>query len=142
MPYLQQSDVVPAFIEQKIFDQALDDTGDGTADSGAWDALVAAVSEEADGILASRFDVPFSDADVPPQVKTAVRFGVLEALWLRRGYSPESNPYAAKAALAMKALVKLAESKLPVGPAGAPASAGGRALKAKSKFTPTSGTAL
>jgi phage gp36-like protein len=70
------------------------------ADAGAWDKLIADVSEEIDGLLGQRFTVPFS-SPYPPLVVVASKVLAAEALYLKRGLARDANPWS-KAAERMR----------------------------------------
>jgi phage gp36-like protein len=76
--------------------QALDDDGDGAADSQAWSDVQKAVEDEINGILGTRFPVPFANP-VPAVVLNAAQVLAADALYRRRGTPDESNPFAAQA---------------------------------------------
>ncbi len=92
--------------------QALDDDRDGVID--AWDAVCDQACEAVDGVLGSRFSVPFSP--VPAVVKRAARVFALEIVYLRRGIKGEDNPWTAQADDIRKQLTAISEGKTPLGP--------------------------
>lgn len=114
MPYLLkpdiESDIPPAFLTE-----ALDDAGSGVADPALWDKVEASARDEVDGTLGQRFPVPF-EAPIPPVVRHAMRVLVLERLYLRRGLSGDSNPWAAQAAKIREKLTRIANGEEPLTP--------------------------
>lgn len=90
MPYVLRPDVEtkipPAFVVQ-----ALDDDADGVEDTGAWDALAAAVDAEIDGYLSRRFPLPLSDT--PAALRSGACILACEAIHQRRGAYGDKNPF-------------------------------------------------
>ncbi|MBI5770858.1 MAG: DUF1320 family protein [Verrucomicrobia bacterium] len=95
--------------------QALDDDGDGAADAGLFDQLVANAQTEIDGILGQRFEVPFSNP-IPSVVVDACTKLVAEKLYARRGFSGDKNPWEKKAAEVRAELKAIAKGERPLTP--------------------------
>jgi phage gp36-like protein len=91
MAYIVQSDL-EGKIPPALIDQALDDDGDGAADAGAWDKLIADVTQEIDGILGQRFAVPFT-TPYPALVIVASKVLAAEAMYKKRGMAKDANPW-------------------------------------------------
>jgi phage gp36-like protein len=96
MAYIVQGEL-EGKLPPAIIEQALDDDGDGAADPGAWDKLIADVTQEIDGILGQRFSVPFP-APYPALVIAASKALAAEAMYLKRGVAPDANPWTKHAA--------------------------------------------
>jgi hypothetical protein len=94
MPYIELADMQAA-LPPEITENLLDDHGVGLGDAAAWAKIVAAVSREIDGKLGMRFAVPLSP--VPAVVHDAAFVLAAEALYHRRGYYGEANPWTARA---------------------------------------------
>lgn len=116
MPYLMLSQL-SAVLPPQFLVQALDDDGDGNADPGVWESVVAAVSTEIDGNLGSRFATPFANP-IPAVVADAALKLAAEALYLRRGFGSEEkpNPWAARAKEARARLAAIAAGDQPLTP--------------------------
>ena len=66
----------------------------GFEDSGQIDLIIGIVDNEIDGLLASRYSVPFT-APVPAMVANAALILACDAVYRRNGAGgPESNPWA------------------------------------------------
>lgn len=107
------AEVPPQFITQ-----ALDDNGDGTADAGLFDQIVANAQAEVDGILGQRYTVPFQNP-VPAIVVDATTKLVAERLYSRRGLDGEKNPWSKKASDVRALLKTIAKGEVPLTPAAA-----------------------
>jgi phage gp36-like protein len=91
MAYIIQSDL-EGKIEPKMIVQALDDDGDGVADSGAWDKVYADVEQEIHGAISARYSVPFS-APYPAAIVSFCLALAAAALYSRRGITGDANPW-------------------------------------------------
>jgi len=107
------AEVPPQFITQ-----ALDDNGDGVADTGLFDQVVANAQAEVDGILGQRYTVPFQNP-VPAVVVDATTKFVAEKLYSRRGLDGEKNPWSKKASDARTLLKQIAKGEIPLTPSAA-----------------------
>lgn len=107
------AEVPPQFITQ-----ALDDDGDGVADAGLFDQIVANAQAEVDGILGQRYTVPFANP-IPAIVVDATTKLVAEKLYSRRGTEAEKNPWAKKASEVRALLKSIAKGEVPLTPAAA-----------------------
>lgn len=119
MAYVTQVQVetkIPAL----VLNDALDDNGDGLADSGKLDEIIALASQEVDGYLAGLFDVPFADP-APAKVATAAFVFTCEAIYQRRSISDEKNPFAKTAAWWREHLQRVGNRELPFDAATEPA---------------------
>jgi phage gp36-like protein len=112
--YLSEADLTPHLPPQFLL-QALDDDGDGSADSGVLNSILTASSDEVDSLLGSRYPVPFS-APLPALVKTAARVFALETLYRRRGFSGDQNPWETRAKDLRDRLNRIGQGKEPLGP--------------------------
>jgi phage gp36-like protein len=105
------AEVPPQFVLQ-----ALDDDGDGVADTGLFDQVVANAQAEVDGLLGQRYAVPFQNP-VPAIVVDATTKFVAEKLYSRRGLDGEKNPWSKKAADVRALLKQIAKGEVPLTPA-------------------------
>lgn len=102
--------IPPAFLLE-----ALDDDRDGVEDSGLYEVIAENASNEVDGFLGARVDVPMAEP-VPIAVQ-ASRIFCMEALYIRRGYSEETdppNPWAAQAKAMRARLGRIASGDEPL----------------------------
>lgn len=104
------AEVPPQFVTQ-----ALDDNGDGVADAGLFDQVVANAQAEVDGILGQRYTVPFQNP-VPALVVDATTKLVAERLYSRRGLDGDKNPWAKKASEIRAILKAIAKGEMPLTP--------------------------
>lgn len=95
MPYTTRANILTLIPAQKLND-ALDDDQDGAEDKGLLDALIAQVSGDIDGFLASIYPVPFPDP-APAKVAAAALIFVCEAIYARRLEADQTNPYKSRA---------------------------------------------
>lgn len=98
-------------IPDEFLTQALDDDGDGVADSGVWDQIAAQASTDVDAFIGGRYTVPLS-APIPATVSRAARIFALEKLYLRRGVQP--NPWKAQADELRALLGKIGTGEVPL----------------------------
>jgi phage gp36-like protein len=111
MPYvslIQIQTKIPA----AILNDALDDDGDGKADAGQFDAIVATASAEIDGYLSGLFAVPFADP-APAKVVSAAMAFVCEMIYQRRGVQEERNPFDSVAKFWRKHLQQVGNREIP-----------------------------
>ncbi len=104
-----------ALIPPQFLTEALDDNGDGVADPGVFDAVVAAVQQEIDGALGQRFAVPFANP-IPAVVADAALVLAGFSLYARRGVAEEKNPFAARAREIRAKLAAIAQGQQPLAP--------------------------
>ena len=109
MSYVEQADI-EALIPADFLKQALDDDGDGEADSGVWDKVVAAVQDEIDGALGQKYAVPFADP-YPAVVKAAAKVLTLWSVYQRRGFHGDANPWETEAKRQRDKLDKIGSGK-------------------------------
>jgi phage gp36-like protein len=81
-----------AYVQPDMIVQAVDDDADDAADSGLFATVLAAVQAEIDGALGGVYDTPF--AVVPAAIEHAANILCAEALWIRRGATRDTNPFA------------------------------------------------
>jgi hypothetical protein len=84
-----------AALPADITAQLLDDLGAGAPTPGVWTEVVAQVTAEIDGKLAMRFALPLSP--VPQVIANAAFVLAAEALYQRKGFFGEKNPWCARA---------------------------------------------
>jgi phage gp36-like protein len=120
--YIEQSDVA-GLIPADFLTEALDDNGDGAADSGIWDSALAAAQNEVDGRLGGLYTVPFSGT-IPAVVKAATQTLSLWLIYKRRGVADAANPWAELAMKWLDKLDKIGSGKEPLVAAVTPKVAG------------------
>ena len=108
-------DQVTAKLPLQFVTEALDDDGDGLLDAEVWEAVADGAARDVDGLLAMRYDVPFT-APLPAVVVTASLCFVMESLYDRRGLTGEKNPYLKRAEDERKKLRDIGSGKLPLTP--------------------------
>lgn len=111
MPYVTLTDL-QGKIPGPFLSEALDDGPDITPAS-VWDLIAAGVGKEIDGILGTRYPVPFSNP-VPAVVSRAAIVLASEAIFLRRG--KDENPYTKQAAAVRNQLGKIGSGEQPLAP--------------------------
>ncbi len=82
MAYVTRDQVEDKIAPPVLLD-ALDDDGDGQEDSGRFDSIVGAASQEVDGYLAGLYAVPFADP-APAKVRAAAFVFTCELIYNRR----------------------------------------------------------
>lgn len=95
MSYATRSSL-EAIIPPHFITQALDDDGDGKEDEGLWDIISAAVDSDINAYLSGRYTTPFPDP-APDLVVSAAKVFTAEALYARRGFESDRNPYTSRA---------------------------------------------
>ncbi len=107
--------VTQAQIETEIpplhLNDALDDDGDGSADSGLLDNLISKAEQAVDAFLGGIFTVPF--ATPPAAVKEAAFVFTCEAIYNRRQIL-DKNPYKERADYWRDRLEKIGNGELPL----------------------------
>jgi phage gp36-like protein len=111
MPYVTQSQVT-AKIPAPVLNDALDDDGDGQADPGSLDNIIALASQEVDSYLMGLFNTPFQDP-APAKVQSAAFSFVCEMIYQRRAVPEEKNPFTAPAKFWREHLQKVGNRELP-----------------------------
>lgn len=89
--YISRDEIL-ASIPEPVLRDALDDNGDGLEDDGRLDTIIAGACEECDGLVASRFTVPF--ATTPALIKSAAHCFACAAIYARRRVPESANPFA------------------------------------------------
>ena len=112
MAYFLRSEL-EAKVPHLLVVQALDDDQDGEEDPGNWDALVAEVGRQIDGRLEGRFAVPLAEPH-PAVVREAAVIFAAEAVYLRRGFGGEQNPWLSQANASRARLEKIGRGDLPL----------------------------
>ncbi|WP_448579263.1 phage protein Gp36 family protein [Thermosphaera sp.] len=92
MVYVSQSDL-DGLIPPQFLAEALDDNQDNHEDAGLWDKIAAQASGAVDALLGQRYRVPFTPP-FPSLVTQAARVFAAYALYRRRGYTDDRNPFA------------------------------------------------
>jgi phage gp36-like protein len=87
---------IETLIPPQFIVQALDDNGDGSEDTGLFEAIATAADAQVDAYLGGRFATPFPDP-APALVAEAAKVFIAETLYSRRGFAGEANPYTARA---------------------------------------------
>ena len=104
---------IQAAIPAPILVDACDDDGDGSADSGVLDEVIAAASNAVDGLLAGRFSVPFA-GDPGPTVREASFVFACELVYDRRELTDTKNPFKSRADAMRTLLSKIAAGDQPL----------------------------
>ncbi len=110
MAYVTQTEI-QAKIPATVLNDALDDDGDGAADSGTLDQVISLAAQEVDGFLSGLFTVPFADP-APAKVRTAAFAFACEMIYQRRNVPADKNPYSAAAAWWRNHLQKVGNREL------------------------------
>lgn len=124
MPYVQQADIV-VDIPPDFLTQALDDNGDGVADTGLWDQIAQLVSDEIDAQIGVRYQVPLVPNTgtypltngFPPIVVNAARVLACEKLYGRRSIGEGRNPWTSRANATRTQLAAIGAGNFPLDPA-------------------------
>jgi phage gp36-like protein len=127
-----------AAVPPQFITQALDDDGDGVADTGLFDQILANAQTEVDGLLGQRYAVPFSNP-IPAIVVDATTKFVAETLYLRRGIEGDKNPWAKKAADVRATLKAIAKGDMPLTPAASREKPSASAITEPAKTTSARG---
>lgn len=149
MPYITLADMQAA-LPPEITDSLLDDHGAGVGDAAAWTRIAEAVEREINGRLAMRYTLPL--ASVPAVVADAAFTLAAEALYQRRGFYGESNPWTARAQGIRGTtgqqggqpglLDRLANGEIPLFAAATPTNAQGGVITAPAKTQSANGHIL
>jgi phage gp36-like protein len=135
--YISQQQVEDEFTAPRLRD-ALDDDGDGQADEGLLDRIIAAAQLAVDGFLGGRYLTPFTGA-VPPLVADATLVFVCEKIHDRRRQSPEEkNPYRERADAYRDRLKRIADRQESLDAAERPAFTPGAVLSTPSALNGSS----
>jgi phage gp36-like protein len=122
--------------------QALDDDEDGSADAAAWAAVVADVQSKIDGILGTRYSVPFTNP-IPAVVLDAAKTFACDFIYARRGMTTEeSNPWMDRAEKTFETLKEIAAGKLPLTPDKGRSKPSASVITSSAKTVPTGGQNL
>ncbi len=113
MPYLMLSDL-SGMIPGQFLIEALDDDGDGAADSAVVDQVLADAGAEVDGKVGGRYKTPFT-MPYPAKVVLAAKFFAIRALYTRRGKA-DANPYKKQADDMDTELAAIAKGDAPLDP--------------------------
>lgn len=111
MAYVTQARIETALPPQHLRD-ALDDDGDGQADSGILEEIIASASQAVDGFLAGLFAVPFADPAPAAAAEAAFVFA-LERIYDRR-QAGERNPWRSQADGWRERLERMGKGDLPL----------------------------
>lgn len=94
MPYVTLAQMKAA-LPAEITAQLLDDLAAGVPTPGVWSEVVAQVQSEIDGKLAMRFSLPLDP--VPAVIQNAALVLAAEALYQRKNFFGDKNPWFARA---------------------------------------------
>lgn len=139
MAYISESDLLAKLPAATLL-EAMDDNGDGTADTGVLTSVIASASAEIDGQLSGRHAVPFT-GDIPPLVIHACTIFVLEMLYERRGWMDGNNrnPWSSKARELRSQIKDVAMGTRPLSPAKDQATKNTIVILGESKLTTDDG---
>lgn len=107
--YITQSDI-EVLCPPDLLRQALDDNGDGPADTGLFDGVVESACREVDSYLSGTHVVPLA-SPYPAVVTQAARLFALDILYTRRG---AKNPNADRADAMRAHLGRIGNGELPL----------------------------
>lgn len=110
--YITYPQIYAEIPQQKVND-ALDDDGDGQADAGLLDAIIANACSAVDGKLGGRFATPFT-APVPAIVVQAALIFACEKIYGRREMTGQKNPYTDQANKIRDMLDLINQRKMPL----------------------------
>jgi len=110
MPYTTQNEIQTA-IPANFLNDALDDDGDGNADAGLLDIIIAKASQAVDSFLAGIFTTPFPDP-APAKVREAAFVFTCELIYKRRP-AGEKNPWTSQANALREELTKIGKREQP-----------------------------
>jgi hypothetical protein len=123
MAYVQLSDLAGS-IPADFLTQALDDDGDGVADTGVFDGIASDVGNTIDGYVGLRYSLPLvpdftlypNTYGYPPVVTSAARVLSLDQLYKRRGTTDDKNPWSAQAGQIRTLLKAISLGQSPLAP--------------------------
>lgn len=104
-----EHDTVEKLVGPEPFALMLDDDKDGIEDDGLFDVLAQAASDQVDGYLGGRYEVPFSA--VPAFVRQCAQAFCAESLYQRRGVARDANPWSRQADALRERLQRISEGK-------------------------------
>jgi phage gp36-like protein len=99
---------VEKIVGPENFALLLADDKDGVEDAGLFDVIGQDASDQVDGYLGGKYEVPFSGT-VPAFVKRCVTVFACETLYKRRGISRDANPWTTDADALRKRLERISE---------------------------------
>jgi phage gp36-like protein len=111
MGYVTQAQIETAIPGPRLRD-ALDDDGDGQADEGLLDAIIASVDGAVDAYLAGLYDVPF--ATPPAPVIEASLVFACERIYDRRPGAEDRNPWRSRADWWRERLERIGKGEIPL----------------------------
>jgi len=114
MAYLTKADL-DGLIPPQFLLEALDDDQDGVEDVGLWDKIAQQAADAVDALLGQRYTVPFT-APLPPLVAQAARVFAASALYRRRGYTDDRNPWGKEAERLSVKLSRIGQGLEPLTP--------------------------
>jgi phage gp36-like protein len=138
MGYLSAYADLKGLIPLDFVVQALDDDGDGEADSGLFDSILEDTEREINGFCAQRYATPFSDP-VPDLILDAAKILVGLRLYIRRGRSGDANPLTAEAKRIRTKLQAVADGTEPLEADRKPANAQAVAITEDSRIFSSEG---
>lgn len=112
MPYTTQAEI-EAEIPALFLRRALDDDGDGSADDGVLDQVIANAGRAVDAALEGLYTVPLDP--VPAVAREAAFIFTCEAIYnRRRQHNDERNPYTDRANTLRTKLERIGKGELPL----------------------------
>lgn len=111
MAYTTQAKLIGKIPAPHLND-ACDDDGDGSADSGVLDAIIANAATAVDAYLAGLFEVPFTDP-APAACQEAALIFACEEVYDRRQVS-DRNPFKERADWWRKRLEAIGKGEIPL----------------------------
>ena len=118
MPYITSAKLA-AYIQHDLLVQGLDDANEGVIDEDQFALIYEAVENEVHGYLEGRYTVPFTNP-IPKTILDACMVLCSEALWLRRGFASDQNPFSKRAQIIRDRLELIQNGKINVSVSHAP----------------------
>jgi phage gp36-like protein len=112
MAYIK-SDDLRAYIQDALITQGLDDNSEGLRDEETFASIYKAVELEVHGYVEGRYQVPFT-TDIPAAIVSGCLILCAEAIWTRRGFSSENNPFTKQAASVREHLKAIRDNKIQI----------------------------
>lgn len=110
MPYATRTEI-EALLPGKFLDEGLDDTNDGTKNEEILDAVGEVIETEINGLIAPVATLPLSPP-YPAVIRSSALVLALDAVYRRRGFADEVNPWASRARAAREALTSIGRGEV------------------------------
>lgn len=110
MHYVTRTEI-EALLPGNFLDEGLDDTNDGTKNEEILDAVCGVIDAEINGLIAPVAALPLS-VPYPDVVRSAALVLALDAVYRRRGFADEANPWASRARDARETLASIGRGEI------------------------------